>query len=408
MAEIKKFPNLRFKGFTDDWEQRKLINIIKKSYTGLTGKSKSDFGHGQAKYITYLNVHDNAVADPTGIDQIEIDSTQNTVNKNDLLFTTSSEVPEEVAYNSVWPVDEDNVYLNSFCFAITPQTKIVDSFFLSYYLRSPKMRKAIYPLAQGISRFNISKKNLLQLSITIPALPEQNAIYKLIRLVEQLIDLQQRKLQKLQSLKKYLTHNMLTRKGNPKIRFNNFTNQWQPYKFGELFKKSKQKNNLSYSKDQVISVATMTWKKAPEDSTDKYMKTYNVMRIGDIAFEGHKNKNFVFGRFIENTLGNGIVSHIFDVYRPLSTHYDLSFWKYYINSEAVMHEVLRKSTTSARMMNNLVESDVRKQVITIPSYSETVQIGRLLDNVDSYTNLQTKKLDKYQYIKKFLLQQMFI
>lgn len=203
-GQDKPQPVLRFKGFTSNWTQHQLKEVIEKVYSGLTGKNKSDFGHGQAKYITYLNVHDNAIADPTGTEQIEIDSKQNTVNKNDLLFTISSEVPEEVAYNSVWPVDEDNVYLNSFCFGITPQEEIVNSFFLSYCLRSPKMRAAIYPLAQGISRFNISKKNLLKLNITIPALSEQEDIFKNLRLIERLVDLQRDYLYQLTTLKNFL------------------------------------------------------------------------------------------------------------------------------------------------------------------------------------------------------------
>lgn len=85
-----KRPILRFSGFTDDWKQCKLGDISEKTYSGLSGKSKEDFGHGHARYITYLNVHDNAVADPEGIDKVEIDSKQNNVIQGDLLFTVSS------------------------------------------------------------------------------------------------------------------------------------------------------------------------------------------------------------------------------------------------------------------------------------------------------------------------------
>lgn len=185
-------------------KQCKLADISIKTYSGLTGKTKKDFGHGKAKYITYMNVHDNAVANFDGIDKIEIDTKQNEVIKNDLLFTVSSEVPEEVAYNSVWPFNDQNVYLNSFCFGIRPQLNKVNSFFLTYYLRSPQMRKTIFPLAQGISRFNISKKNILNLNIEIPGLEEQNDIYKTIRSVEYIIYSYQNKFNQLTTIKKFL------------------------------------------------------------------------------------------------------------------------------------------------------------------------------------------------------------
>lgn len=203
-----KQPNLRFKNFNGEWEQHKLGEVCEKTYSGLTGKNKQDFGHGKAKYITYLNVHDNAIATTKGVDQVEIDPKQNEVVKGDLLFTVSSEVPEEVALNSVWPGTDNNVYLNSFCFGMRPMSKSVNSFFLTYYLRSPQMRRNIYPLAQGISRFNISKRGILSLTINLPNIREQINVYKVIKNIECLVTLQQQKLAKYQSIKKSLLQQM--------------------------------------------------------------------------------------------------------------------------------------------------------------------------------------------------------
>lgn len=196
---------LRFKNFDSDWRPYSLKDISAKTYSGLTGKSKDDFGHGKARYITYLNVHNNEVAVSDGVGQIEVDSKQNKVLKGDLLFTISSEVPSEVALNSVWPFEAGkDIYLNSFCFGIRPKSNYINSFFLTYYLRSPQMRKLIYPLAQGISRFNISKQSILALKINIPVLPEQINIYKVLMHIDNLITLQRNKLTQLTTLKKYL------------------------------------------------------------------------------------------------------------------------------------------------------------------------------------------------------------
>lgn len=139
----------------------------------------------------------------------------------------------------------------------------------------------------------------------------------------------------------------------------------------------------------------MSWKNIPENSSPEYMKTYNVMRKGDIAFEGHKSKDYEFGRFVENTLGNGIVSHIFDVYRPLHLNNStLPFWKYYIHSEKSMRNILRKSTTSATMMRNLVKKDLYKQYLLVPSMMEQDKIGTLLSKLDETISLLQRKLDK--------------
>ncbi len=209
VSKNSKQPVLRFKNFDSDWRQYSLKDISAKTYSGLSGKSKDDFGHGKARYITYLNVHNNEVAVSDGVEQIEVDSKQNKVLKGDLLFTISSEVPSEVALNSVWPFEAGkDIYLNSFCFGIRPKSNYINSFFLTYCLRSPQMRKLIYPLAQGISRFNISKQSILALKINIPVLPEQINIYKVLMHIDNLITLRQNKLTQLTTLKKYLLQNL--------------------------------------------------------------------------------------------------------------------------------------------------------------------------------------------------------
>lgn len=145
----------------------------------------------------------------------------------------------------------------------------------------------------------------------------------------------------------------------------------------------------------------------PKKSSDSYMKTYYVYRIGDISFEGHKSKKFKFGRFVENTLEDGIVSHIFDVYRPINSNHDLWFWNYYIHNDQVMRNVLRMSTTQATMMNNLVNKDLLKQTLNVPILAEQSKIGSLLNLLDKTITLHQRKADQLNTLKKALLQKMF-
>ena len=171
------------------WEQRKL-GSIGSTYTGLSGKTKEDFGHGEAQYITYLNVFQNTISDITMTDKVEIDITQNEVKYGDVLFTTSSETPEEVGMSSVWLGDTPNIYLNSFCFGFRPNQKI-DLYFLGYSLRAPYMRDKIKILAQGISRYNISKNKVMELEISLPNNEEQKLLGTFLQRIDLIITLHQ-------------------------------------------------------------------------------------------------------------------------------------------------------------------------------------------------------------------------
>ena len=141
---------------TSSWEQRKL-GEMGQTYTGLSGKTKDDFGHGQARFVTYMNVFSNPISNPEMTEPIEIDPKQNEVEVGDVFFTTSSETPEEVGMSSILLEKRGKTYLNSFCFGFRPSEKI-DSYYLAYMLRSESTRAKIILLAQGISRYNISKK----------------------------------------------------------------------------------------------------------------------------------------------------------------------------------------------------------------------------------------------------------
>ena len=202
----EKNPEIRFEGFTDDWEQRKL-GEVGETYTGLSGKSKDDFGHGSGKFITYMNVFSNPVASPNMTEAIEIDDSQNKVRFGDVLFTTSSETPDEVGMSSVWLENAENTYLNSFCFGYRPTAEF-NPYYLAYMLRSSSMRKKITFLAQGISRYNISKNKMMDIEMPIPSIDEQKQIGEYFADLDNLITLHQRKCEKLKELKKFMLQNM--------------------------------------------------------------------------------------------------------------------------------------------------------------------------------------------------------
>lgn len=156
------------------------------------------------------------------------------------------------------------------------------------------------------------------------------------------------------------------------------------------------KNDLTYGKDDIISVANMYYKSDSYITDENYLLTYNVFELGDIAFEGNKSKIFAHGRFVENTIGNGIVSHVFDVFKPIMPSYNLLFWKYAINNEGLMGNILVRSTKASTMMTNLVASDFLQESFRVPSVEEQNKIGSLLDALDNLITLHQRKLKKLQ------------
>ena len=127
--------------------------------------------------------------------------------------------------------------------------------------------------------------------------------------------------------------------------------------------------------------------------SDGYLSTDNVMRCGDIAFEGNKSPYFSFGRMVLNDIGAGIVSHVFDVYRPVSvlSSETPSFWKYAIHEERLMRGHLLRSTKRTTMMNTLVEKDFLKEIFLTPQIEEQKQIGSILLLIDRTIALRQRK-----------------
>jgi len=159
------------------------------SYSGLSGKSAQDFGSGKP-FITYLNVYSNNAINENDFQYVAIKDgeKQNIVEYGDVLFTLSSETPEEVGIGSVY-LGKEKVYLNSFCFGIhITNTKVAFPPYLSYYVSSTPFRKFIYPYAQGSTRFNLCKADFEKASIKLPSLESQKRIYSILKSIASKIE----------------------------------------------------------------------------------------------------------------------------------------------------------------------------------------------------------------------------
>ena len=408
MNTNKKTPKLRFKGFTDDWEQRQLGECMNSFAYGLNAAAKNY--DGMHKYIRITDIDDEThnfiQSNLTSPDiDFNMDVSDYKLNVGDIVFArTGASVGKTYLYN---PNDGDLYYAG---FLIRGKVKEdCDAGFIYQNTLTKEYDSFIRITSQRSGQPGVNSKEYATFRLNIPCKDEQEKISKILNCLDELFTLHQRKLEKLKLNKSALLQKLFPQNGCtiPEVRFKGFTDAWEQRKFSDLYEKISEKNDLSYSLDKIISVANMYYKSDAKVSNEEYLRTYNIFRYGEIAFEGNKSKEFTYGRFVENTIGDGIISHVFEVFRPI-TKYDIYFWKYYINYEPIMGKVLSRCTKKTTMMTNLVAKDFLKETVFVPSLAEQKQIGILLNTLDKFITLHQLKLDPLMSIKKGLLQQLFV
>ena len=246
------------------------------------------------------------------------------------------------------------------------ETPECDADFLVAYLNSSQeIRKKLFVLAVGTSQVVLSYGALKELSLLLPQNREQSAIANVLNHIDNLITLHQRK-RKYRGLYGYLS--------------------WEQRKFSDMYVVNNERNaNCELGYDRTLSIATMTFN-GGNGAADDSLSNYKVIRIGDIAFEGHTNKVHAYGRFVLNDAGDGLMSPRFSCLRPI-VEQRYSFWKYYIPREESMRPILVNATKSGTMMNELVPDDLMRESILVPCLAEQEVIGNSLSQLDHLITL---------------------
>lgn len=202
---------IRLKSFTGEWKKYVMGNLGN-TYSGLSGKNKDDFGKGKP-YIPYTNIFLNPIIDVNELGYVDVleNEKQSKVCYGDIFFTTSSETPEEVGMSSVLLENVDELYLNSFCFGFRLNNfSVLSPIYASHYFRGDTFRNILNRLAQGATRFNLSKNNLLKSILLLPPLEEQKAIAEILSTQDKEIKLLQKQLEQEKQKKKALMQLLLT------------------------------------------------------------------------------------------------------------------------------------------------------------------------------------------------------
>ena len=377
-AVLTREPRCFLGSFDFSWEQRKL-GEMGQTYTGLSGKTKDDFGHGQARFVTYMNVFSNPISNPEMTEPIEIDPKQNEVEVGDVFFTTSSETPEEVGMSSILLEKRGKTYLNSFCFGFRPSEKI-DSYYLAYMLRSESTRAKIILLAQGISRYNISKNKVMEIAVSLPSLDEQKMIGQYFSQLDNLITLHQRKCALLFSHFQALISMMFTTS----------TFSWEQRKLSDLIIEYKE----TVDSDCTLPVLTSSKTEGVVLQEEHFGRVqnhditgYNILPRNYCTYRNRSDGvDFTFN--INRCCDKGIISKFYPVF--YGNNSDIFFISMVLNyCDEVVREIAYTCTGTGQKVLSFL--DLQKMNIRVPSYDEQKKISQYFEQLDNLITLHQRK-----------------
>lgn len=403
-----KSPEIRFDEFTDDWEQRKLDLIFKKIRNAFVGTATPYYVEDGNFYLESNNVKDGSINRKT---EIFINNDFYEKQKDKWLHTDDIVMVQSghVGHTAVIPEELNNTAAHAVIMFQGYQQQ-TDPHFLNFQFQTGKAKKELSSITTGNTIKHILASEMKKFKVSVPQYEEQNKVGDFFKELDNAIALHQRKLENLGKSKKAFLQSMFPKKGKsvPEIRFERFDKNWERCMLADEFEKINERNDGSFGKNNWISVAKMYFQDPEKVQSNNIDTRTYVMREGDIAFEGHPNAEFKFGRFVANDIGPGVVSELFPIYRH-KKDYDNNYWKTAIQLERIMSPIFAKSITSSGNSSNKLDSKhFLRQKIYIANPEEQKRIGSFFKQLDDTIVLQQQHIENLQQTKKAFLQKMFV
>ena len=410
MPENAKKPQIRFKGFTDDWEQRK-VTELGKIYIGLVTTMTKHYTSKGTLLIRNSDIKDGRFEfgeEPIYLDEYFAKENLLRMHKIGDVITVHT---GDVGTSAVIGEKEENSI--GFATIVTrPNSQIIDSNYLSTFLNTDKHKKWAVAISTGDGRTNYNLGDYYKLTIPLPILQEQKAIATFITKINNLITLHQRKLEKLKNIKKSMLEKMFPKNGSniPGIRFKGFTDAWEQRKVSELLVERNEQAPMSEEYPLMAFIANegVTPKGERYDRsslvTDTENKLYKRTEFGDFIYSSN---NLETGSIGLNKYGKACISPVYSIFLPTGI----------ANSDFLGRRLVRKDFINLMVkwrqgviygQWKIHESDFLKIEISVPLVKEQCKIGAFLDNLDNLITLHQRKLEKLQNIKKACLEKMFV
>lgn len=409
IKETKKAPTIRFRDFTDDWEQRKLEDFGRA--TGGTSIESEFNKEGKYKVISIGSYSENSTYTDQGIRCNLTEKTQNRIlNKNDLTMILNDKTAVGRIIGRVLLIEQDNSYVyNQRTERIEPNKNKYDPLFLYEMLNAPGIRSKIVRQCQGNTQIYVNWPVIANQKYKIPELKEQKIIGFFLKDLDHLITLHQRKLDQLKTLKKYFLQNLFPAKGEkvPRIRFKGFTGDWEQRKLGDIIDSysggTPSVGNTAYYGGNIPFIRSA---EIDNESTELFLtedglsnSSAKMVSKGDILYALYGATSGEVGiAKLDGAINQAILA--------ILPHegYDAQF---------IMQRLKRSkasiiSTYLQGGQGNLSGTIVKNLIINTPSYVEQVRIGEYFFDLDNLIALHQRKLNQLLTMKKFMLQNLFI
>jgi type I restriction enzyme S subunit len=400
-----------------DW---KLISFgdLGEYYGGLSGKTKVNFGSGKP-YIPFMNIMANDIIDVNYFDLVEIkgDEKQNKAVKGDVFFNTSSETPEEVGMCAVLLDDISDLYLNSFCFGFRLNEEAKKRYlpeYISRFMNSGFGRRLMFPLAQGMTRYNLSKKYFVKLEIPFPSLPEQQKIAAILSTVDEQISTTDKIIEKSKELKKGLMQKLFSEGiGHTEFKdtkIGRIPKKWEVRNLNKccdinkdsLSSSTKEDYSFYYLDLSLVKKGIIDFPNAKVDFKNAPSRARRKIKKGDILMSTVR----------PNLLGNGYINFDSEEYIASTGFAVLSNYKetngeflyHYLYSHNMQSQIERMLVGSSYPAIN--NKDVSILKIPFPLLKEQQKIATILSEIDAKIEKEQTQKKQLEHLKKGLMQQL--
>lgn len=405
-------PTIRFRGFDDEWEQRKLGDIygsIGNAFVGTATPYYAEQGHF---YLESNNVKDGQINHNSEVfinDEFHEKQKDKWLHTGDMVMVQSG----HVGHAAVIPEELDNTAAHALIMFRNPKEEI-EPYFLNYEYQTDKSKKKIENITTGNTIKHILASDMQEFVVDVPKYEEQKVIAGYFRNIDHLITLHQRKCDETKKLKKYMLQKMFPQNGSkvPEIRFKGFTDEWEQRKLNEVADKVSEKNkNNEFSEPFTNSAEQGIISQKDyfdrEIVNNENLNGYYIVRNDDFIYNPRISVTAPVGPINRNRLGrNGVMSPLYTVFR---THdIDNLYLEFYFKTTK-WHRFMKLNGDSGARFDRFTISSTQfmEMPIPYPTLEEQQKIGEYFDSLDNLITLHQHKCEELKKLKKFMLQNMF-
>lgn len=405
-------PKLRFKGFTDDWEQRKLSSIYNDIGNAFVGTATPYYVEEGHFYLESNNIKDGQINHNSEIfinDEFYEKQKDKWLHTGDMVMVQSG----HVGHAAVIPKELNNSAAHALIMFRNPKVKI-EPYFLNYQYQTYKSKKKIENITTGNTIKHILASDMQEFIVDVSSYEEQVKIADYFKQLDNLIVLHQRKCDELKKVKKYMLQKMFPKKGEkvPEIRFAGFTGDWNECKLGAIASKVTTKNaNLQYTETLTNSAEQGIISQRDyfdhEVSNIENINGYYIVEDNDFVYNPRISTSAPVGPVNRNKLGRtGVMSPLYTVFK---THdVDESYLEWFFKSSYWHKFMYYNGDTGARSDRFSIKDAVFFDMpIPTPNIEEQRKVGVFLMELDTLVALHQRKCDTLKEIKKYMLQNMF-